>query len=68
MPKTFEEFLSQAGKKLGLREAQFAYLNTGQEVIPSMLNDLEEDAEVFVSEKEGFFRNSMPHVVSFRES
>lgn len=50
--------MSQAGKKLGLKDPQFAYLNTGQEITPAMINELEEDAEVYISEKEGFFRNS----------
>ena len=52
-----EEFLPQAGKKLGLKNARHAYLSTGIEVTSSMLLELEDDTEVYVSEREGFYRN-----------
>jgi hypothetical protein len=52
---------------VGLKDAQFAYLSTGQEVRPNMLQDLEDDAEVYVSEKEGFFRSSTHDAVSIAQ-
>lgn len=52
-----EEFLPQAGKKLGLKNARYAYLATGTEVTSAMLLELEDDTEVYISEREGFYRS-----------
>jgi hypothetical protein len=63
VPSAFDDFLKQAGKKLGIN-ARFAYSASG-----ALIDDvdvLREDEEVYISEKSGFYRSGAPfHEIQF---
>jgi len=58
VPPTYEEFLAQAGKKLGLKKARFAYTAAGTELNNERLASISDDEDVYVGEKEGFYKNA----------
>ncbi len=56
---TFNAFLSQAGKKLNMKNPRAAYTRNGVEITADSLPALDDDEEVFVSEGGPFWKNGM---------